>query len=67
MWNYLPQASSLEVELKSKFDHVDIQLISSVGGVFELTLDNNMIFSKKALKRFPADGEVEKLIRENLN
>ena len=67
MWNYLPRASSLEVELKSKFDHVNIELISSGGGVFEVTLDNNLIFSKKALKRFPADGEVEKLIRENLN
>ena len=67
MWNYLPRASSLEVELKSKFDHVNIKLISSGGGVFEVTLDNNLIFSKKALERFPEEGEVEKLIRENLN
>jgi selenoprotein W-related protein len=57
----------LEVELKSKFDHVNIKLISSGGGVFEVTLDNNLIFSKKALERFPEEGEVEKLIRENLN
>ena len=67
MWNYLPRASSLEVELKSKFDHVNIELISSGGGVFEVTLDNILIFSKKALERFPEQGEVEKLIRENLN
>ena len=67
MWNYLPQASSLEVELKSKFEHVNIELISSGGGVFEIILDNNLIFSKKALERFPEEGEVEKLIRENLN
>jgi len=67
MWNYLPRASSLEVELKSKFDHVNIELISSGGGVFEVTLDNNLIFSKKALERFPEEGEIEKLIRENLN
>ena len=67
MWNYLPRASSLEVELKSKFDHVNIKLISSGGGVFEIILDNNLIFSKKALERFPEEGEVEKLIRENLN
>jgi len=67
MWNYLPRASSLEVELKSKFDHVNIKLISSGGGVFEVTLDNKLIFSKKALERFPDEGEVEKLIQENLN
>jgi len=57
----------LEVELKSKFDYVNIELISSGGGVFEIILDNNLIFSKKALERFPEEGEVEKLIRENLN
>ena len=57
----------MEVELKSKFDHVTIELISSGGGVFEIILDNNLIFSKKALERFPKEGEVEKLIRENLN
>lgn len=67
MWNYLPRASSLEVELKSKFEHVNIELISSGGGVFEVTLDNNLIFSKKALERFPEEGEVEKLIRGKMN
>ena len=67
VWNYLPRASSLEVELKTKFPKVDTKLISSGGGVFEITLDNNLIFSKKALERFPEEGEVEKLIRGNLN
>jgi selenoprotein W-related protein len=57
----------LEVELKSKFDHVKIDLISSGGGVFEVRLDNKLIFSKKALERFPEEGEVEKLILGNLN
>jgi selenoprotein W-related protein len=52
------------VELKTKFPKVDTKLISSGGGVFEITLDNNLIFSKKALERFPEEGEVEKLIRE---
>ena len=67
MWNYLPRASSLEAEIKSKFDNVSIELIPSGGGVFEVILDETLIFSKKAVKRFPEDGEVEKLIRENLN
>jgi len=57
----------LEVELKSNFDHVNMELISSGGGVFEVTLNNDLIFSKKILDRFPEEGEIEKLIRENLN
>ena len=62
MWNYLPNASSLEHELKNEFSNIDINLISSSGGVFEVMLDENLIFSKKSLKRFPNDGEIFKLI-----
>jgi selenoprotein W-related protein len=54
----------LEAELKSKFDDVNIKLISSGGGVFEVTLDGNLIFSKKALERFPNPNEIEELIEE---
>ena len=65
VWNYLPRASSLEAELKQTFIGMDVTLISSGGGVFEVTLDSELIFSKKSLDRFPEDGEVEKLIRES--
>ena len=65
VWNYLPRASSLEAELKSKFEGVGVELISSGGGVFEVTLDGDLIFSKRSLDRFPEDGEIEKLIRQN--
>jgi|TARA_B000000460_G_scaffold14490_1_gene10026 selenoprotein W-related protein len=44
---------------------MDVTLISSGGGVFEVTLDSELVFSKKSLDRFPEDGEVEKLIRES--
>ena len=62
MWNYLPKASSLEVELKNNFPQADISLISSGGGVFEISLNDDLIFSKKALNRFPEDGEIKKLV-----
>ena len=62
IWNYLPKASSLEVELKNNFPHANISLISSGGGVFEISLNGNIIFSKKALNRFPEDGEIKKLV-----
>ena len=64
MWNYLPKASSLEVELKSNFPQSNISLISSGGGVFEISLNGNLIFSKKALNRFPDDGEIKKLVMD---
>ena len=64
MWNYLPKASSLEVELKNNFPLADISLISSGGGVFEISLNGNLIFSKKALNRFPEDGEIKKLVMD---
>ena len=66
MWNYLPKASSLEVELNDNFPQADISLISSGGGVFEISLNGDLIFSKKALNRFPESGEIKKLIMDRL-
>ena len=64
VWNYLPRASSLEAKLKQTFQGIDVQLISSGGGVFEVTLNDKLIFSKRSLNRFPDDGEIEKLIEQ---
>ena len=64
MWNYLPRASSLEVELTNDFPEADVSLISSGGGVFEISLNDDLIFSKKSLNRFPEDGEIKKIIMD---
>jgi selenoprotein W-related protein len=37
-----------------------VVLIPSSGGVFEVSLDDQPLFSKKALGRFPEDGEIER-------
>ena len=37
---------------------VAIELIESGGGVFEIRKEGELVFSKKALDRFPEDGEV---------
>jgi selenoprotein W-related protein len=42
--------------------HVDSELIPGSGGVFEITVDGKKLFSKKALGRFPLDGEIVGLI-----
>ena len=64
VWNYLPKATSLEAELKQNFHSMDISLISSGGGVFEITLNGDLIFSKKALDRFPEKGEIVNILNE---
>jgi selenoprotein W-related protein len=43
---------------------VDSELIASSGGVFEITVDGKKVYSKKALGRFPEDGEILRLLRE---
>lgn len=41
-----------------------MDLIESSGGVFEVTMDGRLIYSKKALKRHAEPGEVLRLARE---
>jgi selT/selW/selH-like putative selenoprotein len=41
-------------------------LIKSRGGVFEVTLDGGLLFSKKEAGRFPAAGEVADLLAARL-
>ena len=41
-------------------------LLESSGGVFEVAMDGRLIFSKKALRRHAAPGEVLQLVREAL-
>ena len=61
-WNYEPRASSLGDELKEAFA-ADVELVASGGGVFDIVVDDKTVFSKKAEKRFPNDGEVISLIK----
>tara|TARA_B100000900_G_scaffold317459_1_gene276492 strand:- start:292 stop:480 length:189 start_codon:yes stop_codon:yes gene_type:complete len=61
----LPKASSLEKHLKKKYD-AQIELISSGGGVFEVCLEDKLIFSKKSLGRFPEHSEIEDIINNNI-
>jgi selT/selW/selH-like putative selenoprotein len=37
--------------------------VRSGGGVFEITVDGQLRFSKKALGRFPTDAEVDALVK----
>jgi len=39
------------------------RLIKGANGVFEVIADDDLVFSKKSLGRFPDDGEVSDIIR----
>jgi selenoprotein W-related protein len=51
------------IEKKYKIKPV---LIEGSGGVFEVTLDDTLIFSKKKEGRFPENDEILKLIAGNV-
>jgi selenoprotein W-related protein len=42
--------------------NADIKLVRLSGGVFEIKIDDELVFSKQALGRFPTDEEIDNLI-----
>lgn len=54
----------MEQEIKSNFPNAKIELIKGNGGIFDVYLDERLLFSKNALSvpRFPEDGEIIRLI-----
>jgi len=49
-------------ELKDAFG-AEVELISSSGGVFEVVVDDELLFSKKSLLRFPEEREITLLLQ----
>lgn len=57
----------MAAELKEAFPGVDTKMVPSSGGVFEVTVDGTLVFSKKALRRHAEPGEVVGLIQRGTN
>lgn len=64
-WGYVGRAVALARSLlnEHKNNIEDLTIVPSSGGVFEITLDGDLVFSKKELDRFPEKDEAEDLIR----
>ena len=62
-WNYLPRAVRATDEILKDYQHVveDFKLIPSGGGRFELLVNGELAYSKKATGRHAEDGEVLKI------
>lgn len=67
-WGYRPKAVSLTEKLLKEHKNKikSITLLPSSGGVFEVKFNDELIFSKKELGRFPNEDEVESIIREKI-
>jgi selenoprotein W-related protein len=53
----------LEAEIREEFADASVRLIESSGGVFEVTVDGDLVYSKKAIGRHAQPGEVLQLVR----
>ena len=51
----------MAARLKEEFD-VDTELIQGSGGVFDVTVDGELIFSKHEHDRFPTNDEIVELM-----
>ena len=65
-WDYLPDASKVEEEITSKFNDITVKLIAGRGGIFDIKLDDKLIFSKKDIRRFPFMDEITKIIEKRI-
>jgi selenoprotein W-related protein len=50
-------------ELTEAFPGIEIKLIPGSGGIFEVTLDGIVVFSKKRVGRHAQPGEVVEAVR----
>lgn len=65
--SYLPQTLAVVEELMSSYQHVigNLTLITGTKGVFDIRIDDRLIFSKKNIQmRHARPGEVAGLFRE---
>ena len=62
-WNYLPQATSLAAAISDEFG-VDAELIKGKNGIFDVSADSDLIFSKETVGRFPQNHEIFEMLRK---
>lgn len=54
----------MAAELKQAYPDVKVRLVQSSGGLFEVTVDGQLVFSKKNTRRHAEPGEVLKAIQQ---
>jgi selenoprotein W-related protein len=66
---WLLRAAWMAQELLTTFvdDLAEVALVPGTGGVFDIRLDGETIFSRKDAGRFPEAKEVKQLIRDQID
>ncbi|MCP4749696.1 MAG: SelT/SelW/SelH family protein [Proteobacteria bacterium] len=58
----MPKATSLVEKIKGQME-INEKLVPSGGGVFEVKVDGDLIFSKKKVGRFPDENEIIEVLK----
>ena len=45
-------------QLRSRYDDIEVELIKSSGGAYEIRRDGELVFSRHRAGRFPEDEEI---------
>jgi len=53
----------LKATLEKEFPGIEVEIIESSGGAFEVTADGKLVFSKLELGRFPQETEIVETLR----
>lgn len=67
-WGYLARAVALTRNILTEHTNkiTDLSLVPSHDGVLEISVNDELVFSKKELNRYPEKREVEALVTEKL-
>lgn len=65
VWNHLPRVVTLVDGIlnEHKTDITSFELTPSTGGVFDVYVNDNLVFSRKAIGRMPEENEIENIIK----
>ncbi len=66
---WLLRAAWMAQELLTTFveDLAEVALVPGTGGVFDIRLDGQLLFSRKDAGRFPEAKEIKQLIRDQID
>jgi selenoprotein W-related protein len=66
---WLLRAAWLAQELLTTFDSdiTSLSLVPGTGGIFEVRLNGEVIFSRKEQSRFPESKELKQLVRDRID
>lgn len=66
--NWLLRAAWMAQELLTTFSYElgEVALIPGTGGIFEVRLNNELIYSRKEHGRFPESKELKQLVRDKI-